>query len=316
MNPRDYQEAIDRINQRIDDLRLLKLSDTLDNLDALVSEMLDTSIDTLGNEYINDPDNVLGLLAEALDQIVERGSDTVTAPQIEFVDEAALILADEAPRIGVSLEQVGQITNQALQFAASNNYYYIHQVIPAIRNDINQVFLDGIKDGLHPSQIEEILRTVGLPWSPTGMFSPGERAAMIANAEYNRIMSAMRSSLAAEAGIDMCINKINTSLKSHSDICLAATAAGLISEKTMRDKYLMPPRHPRCGCHIEYYDPDWGLHQASIQRNFDSLAQYGYSKADVEAAAARYKPETVNRITRYRENEQWKNKVIERLTPP
>ena len=311
-----WADAWDQLRYQLKTLEEMEMRGLLDRLTALVSELLDIAEESAGEEYENDPDNIISILTNALDQVINAGTDEVSEIFLDFAEEAGSLVSTYAKPLNLTLEQVASITNQTMQAAAVNNYDYIRQVIPQIRTDITQTFLDGIRDGIHPDQIQERLRMLGLPWSPTGAFSPGERAAMIAHTEFSRIMENIHAGIAAEAGVDYCFNSLNEGLLSHSDICIAATMAGKIKISEMKRKYMNPPRHPNCGCYLTYVDEDWDDFATS---SLKSDIQYMQDlDIDYNAAVERFNKAgdaEVRRRENWRDRLQWENDTIRRLFP-
>lgn len=314
-NGKTWAEALARLDNQIEQLQELQLTSLLSRLTALVENMLDAAGDAAANEYLTDPENIVWILSNALDQIIEIGTDETSQVFVDFAQQVGDAIGASADALGLTLEQVADITNQSLQYAAANNYDYIRQVIPQVRTDVTQVFADAIRAGEGQEYIQERLNYIGLPWSPTGRFSPGERAAMIANAEMSRIQQEMHAAIANEAGVDHCINMLNLSLSSHSDQCLAATAAGLIPTQDMIGTFGQPPRHPRCGCGLSYMDPEWGIHSKRTRGYLSELYSQG---VDVDAAVSRWNDKgslQTQARSAYRERLGWENNTIRQLFP-
>jgi hypothetical protein len=111
----------------------------------------------------------------------------------------------------------------------------------------------------------------------------------------------------------MCLNKLNHALNTHSDICIAATAAGIIPVSEMEKTYMKPPMHPNCGCSLYYYDPDWSMAKTAAKDEYSYMEEAGI---DVGKSVNRFNeqgPAEVRDRNAWRERLTWENDVIRKL---
>ena len=306
-----YAEIQAALQSRIDALTEAGMQDFLNRVNAMVDEILGAAEAGAG-DFVDDPDAVLPIIINAMDQVIDRGNTEIADVFTDYAENIGYEIHAIAPQLGLSVEQISVIINRNVNAAAMNNYQIIRQIIPPIRRDVLNVFTTAARNGHGISQIEEALREIGLPWSPTGRYSPGERAAMIANAEFNRIRQDINADWGQAAGVKHVENIINRSLSTHSDQCVAATAAGQITEDEMKRVYGLPPRHPRCGCHLLYGKPKW--YDPALTRS--QIAKLKKGGTDVEAAIARWNekgPQALQDDAARKSRLQWENGVMNNL---
>ena len=313
MDISEFTDAMESLTTRLKQIARMGLRELLSKVADVVDDMKNVAGMIAPDIASNEAARVLDILANALDQVIARGSDDLAQVTADYVEEIGAAALDASDYLGVTLADIGEIINNAQATAIANNYGYIRQIITPLRNEIIQTFADAMRYGHGPNWIEDQLRNIGLPWSPTGRYSPGERAAMIAYTEYWRIQERIKDDIRRKAGVGYCYNQLNLTLKTHSKICIAAPRAGLIKVEEMKKKYMLPPRHPRCGCTLVYVKPEWGLHNQAINDQIDFLTGNGYNVDKIYDDWQTQGPQQVDRRNAWRANLQWENKIIDRL---
>lgn len=311
----DFNELWATFQQKIGQLQRAGMEEFTEKLQSAVDEMLEFSMsDQLMSQYEANPSEIIDIINNGIEQIFDRNSVEIAAIVVEYANEIGIAAADIAGVFNISPGRVAEIVDFALDMTQMNNFDYIRQITPQLHNDIMQAFSDGVSNGLHPNMLIDNLLEVGLPWSPTGQFSPGERAGMIAYTEFARISEAMSDQLRSQANIQHCVNMLNPLKEKHADICLAATMAGLITVIEMVKKYLRPPRHPNCGCSLRYLRPAWYNNETEKQ-----IARLKSENYDIETQMNRWNdPEKgggsiqVQNQRNQRKHKEWENNVMER----
>ena len=83
----------------------------------------------------------------------------------------------------------------------------------------------------------------------------------------------------------------------------------------MKKKYMMPPRHPRCGCIISYSRPEWDYAADALASDIRWMKDSGI---DYNAAVDRFAKEgdaEVRNRENWRSRLQWENNIIRQLFP-
>ena len=252
------------------------------------------------------------LINRAMDQILASGDYDVIPIYTTMIEELGAEATEWADSIGVSLEAQTEILMAAQVTAQSNNLYYIQSIIPPIRNEIGQIMQNVLANGGGVEDMIASINDVGLPWSETQRYSPGQRAFMIAHTEMRRISNSLNEEYRLNAGLEWGYNDLNEALKSHSAVCVAATVEGIMKKETIESRFGMPPRHPMCGCAIVWLKKDW-YNKADTQRQLNMLRSNGI---DPNAKAAEWNskgPLAKQNKDKRRENAEWDNNFIENI---
>lgn len=252
----------------------------------------------------------MDVIVRAVDQVIDRGNAEVQTMFLDFSQAVGQAGQDWAQGIGLTADDLRDVQALFMSHAFTNNYDMIRQVITPIRRDIEQVFIDAMAQGQGPGYIQQRLNDIGLPWSPTFKYSPGKRAAMQAYTEYRRIAEGIQAGMAHMAGVEYCYNHLNRAKLNHADICIAATAAGLIKVSDMEKKYMNPPRHTNCACALYYSDPEF------YSSNLTSIQLANIPPDEVTTALKNFKDKGSNEVrdrNKWRENLQWENNIINQL---
>lgn len=307
----DLNRLMQQFRDQIQTLMRIGLGDFADSLNATVDTMLDAARAGI-QDWVNNPGHMMDVITRALNEIIDRGDVAIQEVFVNYAEAVGVAGENWATAAGLSAQDLAEVQQLFMTTAQANNYQFIRQIITPLRNEITQTFVNALSQGLGPGDIQLMLDDIGLPWSPTGQYSPGQRAAMIAYTEFRRIGESTQRGMAQIAGVDYCYNQLLPTLRNHADICIAATAAGLITIEEMESKYMMPPRHPNCGCAIYYADPEW----ADLSSEEDYLDELRENGVDVEGIAEEWDKsggqEIKNRES-WRENLQWENNLIDQL---
>jgi hypothetical protein len=212
----------------------------------------------------NNVDNLakVNLITGGLDPILNTYRAKYGTLIRDFREEVLLGVRDKEERAEKQLKRIGvaddrvSLTEENFNILATLNeqgFRKVNDMLSKWKNTVFDIFIDGV------SRSTTLMTFEGLFYNKNGSIKIGSSLEQESSKNAMASVTAQRTAFtrqkAKENGYTYCWND-NPLDRRTKPICLEASFAGVISEKSMGHKYGFPPRFI-CRCDLVYTSPEW-----------------------------------------------------------